>query len=428
LGTVTKNARTALLASVLVVAAASAGLAYQRTASAGAPAPAATPGAGSGALVVEWNRELVHILNTPGAQPAAIHPTRSLAIMHAAVYDAVVATTAGGSPYMFGPVASRGARPDVAAATAAHDTLLALYPAWKNELDSQLAAELAGVADGPNRQAGARVGTLTAQAMLGIRVNDGSAAPPPPLPAGAQPGGYRPTPPGFAAPVFTQWAKVTPFVLRRADQFRPPAPNLATDEYTQALTEVFRAGEDSSRFRTADQTVTARFWPGPIWVTWNEIAEKAATAHHTDLAATTRLFADLNFAIADTTIAFYDAKYTYQVARPITAIRAVGSEAQWTPLLTTAPDPSYPGAHSAVSAAAATVLARFFGDHDRFTATSDALPGVTRNFDSYGAAATEAGLSRIYGGVHTRIDHDAGMVLGHDVASAVLRSAASGWS
>jgi membrane-associated phospholipid phosphatase len=230
------------------------------------------------------------------------------------------------------------------------------------------------------------------------------------------------------APAFTQWANVTPFVLRRADQFRPPAPDLASAEYTQALTEVFRAGEDSSSFRTADQTVTARFWPGPIWVTWNEIAEKTATAHHTDLAATATLFADLNLAFADTTIAFYDAKYTYQVPRPITAIRTMASRAGWTPLLPTAPDPSYPGAHSAVSAAAATVLTRFFGDHDRFTATSDALPGVTRTFDSYAAAATEAGLSRIYGGVHTRIDHDSGMVLGHDVAGAGLRSAGSGWS
>ena len=424
----TKNARIALLASLLVVAAAAAGLVYQRSAGVGASPPAPAAGAASGAPVVEWNRELVTILNTPGAQPATIHPTRSLAIMQAAVYDAVVATTSEGLPYLFGPVAPLGARPDVAAATAAHDTLLALYPSRKAELDTRLEAELAGIADGPSRQAGARVGALAAQAMLGIRANDGSTVAPPPLTAGARPGGYRPTPPGFGAPVFTQWAKVTPYVLRRADQFRPPAPNLATDEYSQALTEVFRAGEETSSFRTADQTVTARFWPGPIWVTWNEIAEKAATDHHSDLATTTRLFAELDLAIADTTIALYDAKYAYQVARPITSIRDVGSEAQWTPLLATAADPSYPGAHSAVSAAAATVLARFFGDHDRFTAASDALPGVTRTYDGYAAAATEAGLSRIYGGVHTRVDHDAGMALGHDVASAVLRSAVTGWS
>jgi len=421
-----KNTRTALLATLLVVASVSAVLVYQHTASAGAPAAPVPAGAGSGAPVVDWNRELVHIVNTPGAQPATIHPTRSFAILHAAVYDAVVATTHVGLPYRLEPVAPAGARPDVAAATAAHDTLVALYPAWRSELDGQLEAELGGVPDSPNKQAGGRVGALAAQAMLGIRVNDGSAVPPPPLPAGAKPGGYMPAPPTFAAPVFTQWANVTPFVLRRGDQFRPPAPNLAGDEYGQALSEVLRVGQDTSSSRTPDQTVTARFWPGPIWVTWNEIAEKAATAHHTDLATTASLFADLNFAFADTTIAFYDAKYAYQVPRPITAIRSLAGQAQWTPLLPTAPDPSYPGAHSAVSAAAATVLAKFFGDHDRFTAASDVLPGVTRTFDSYGAAATEAGLSRIYGGVHTRLDHDSGTVLGHDVAAEVLRSAASG--
>ena len=94
-------------------------------------------------------------------------------------------------------------------------------------------------------------------------------------------------------------------------------------------------------------------------------------------------------------------------------------------LLATAPDPSYPGAHSAISGAAAAILASVYGDNDKISVTSDVLPGVTRSFNSYSAAASEAGLSRIYGGVHTRIDHEAGIKLGHDVAGFVIDQAGS---
>jgi membrane-associated phospholipid phosphatase len=226
---------------------------------------------------------------------------------------------------------------------------------------------------------------------------------------------------------------VTPFVLQRADQFRPvPPPALTSAAYAQAINELKSLGSVNSTTRTADQTVIAKFWPGPIWITWNEIAEKSALAHHTDLVHTARLFALLNLSFADTVIAFYDAKYHYHLWRPVTAIRDAGSagnpavtpDPTWTPLLT-ASDPSYPGAHSAISAAGAVVLTSFFGKHDPIKVTSDVLPGVVRTFASYRAAATEAGLSRIYGGVHFRFDHEAGLKLGQDVAKFVLGQAKS---
>lgn len=73
-------------------------------------------------------------------------------------------------------------------------------------------------------------------------------------------------------------------------------------------------------------------------------------------------------------------------------------------------------------AAAATVLTAFFGAHDEVRATSDVLPSAgVRTFSSYQAVATEAGLSRIYAGQHTRLDHDAGLTLGQDIAHFVLR-------
>jgi hypothetical protein len=174
--------------------------------------------------------------------------------------------------------------------------------------------------------------------------------------------------------------------------------------------------------------VIARFWAGPIWNTWNEIAENAALAHHTNLETTARLFAALNLSFADSAISFYNAKYHYQLWRPITAIReadtdgnpATAGDPTWTPLAVTAPDPSYPGAHSTISAAGATVLSSFFGNQDQIRVTSDVLPGKVRTFTSYNDVATEAGLSRIFAGQHTRLDHEAGLKLGHAIAQFVL--------
>lgn len=383
----------------------------------------------SGAIVVDWNRELLSILRTPGAQPATIHPTHSFAIVHAAIYDAVVSITGGAPAYLFRVRASENARPDAAAAQAGHDTLTALYPAMKPELDQLLASNLATIAPSDARRGGIRVGHEAAERILKLRANDGSAATPPVFTPGNNPGDYQLTPPLFVQPVFTQWAKVTPFVLHAANQFRPAAPpSLKSRVYAAALNEVKSLGQDVSTTRTPEQTLIAEFWAGPNWNTWNEIAEGAALAHRTDLLRTASLFANLNLAFADSAIAYYDAKYTYQLWRPVTAIReadTIGNpliiaDPTWTPLATTALDPTYPGAHSTISAAGALILSRFFGDDNRITVTSDVLPGAVRTFDSYHDIAIEAGLSRIFAGQHTRIDHIAGLQLGRNVAELVL--------
>ncbi len=390
---------------------------------------AANASSGSGAIVIAWNKELLKIVKTPGAQPATIHPTRSFAILHAAIYDAVVSITRDAPAYLFSVNTPRSARADAAAATAGHDTLAALYPKWKAAFDQQLASELATIPNGAGKQQGIQVGQAVAARLIAMRANDGSAATPQPFVPGNQPGNYRPTPPKFPAPVFTNWGNVTPFVLNNAAQFRPdPPPALTSQAYAQALNEVKSLGQNTSTMRSPDQTVIAKFWAGPIWNTWNEIAENAALAHHTNLVTTARLFAALNLSFADSTIAFYDAKYHYQLWRPITAIRLADTDGNpatvgdptWTPLAVTAADPSYPGAHSTISATGATVLSAFFGNQDQIRVTSDVLPGVVRTFASYNDVATEAGLSRIYAGQHTRIDHEAGLELGHAVAQSVL--------
>jgi membrane-associated phospholipid phosphatase len=396
------------------------------------------PGGASGGTVVAWNQQVLQIVLTPGAQPATVHPTRSFAILHAAIYDSVVSITKDAPPYLISVPASRGARVDAAAAEAGHDTLVALYPNLNSKLrgaaDQLLTDELAAIPDGAAKEQGIKVGHDVAVQLLADRANDGSAATPPPFVAGDKPGDFRPVPPSFAPPVFTHWADVSPFVLETARQFRPqPQAAVTSAAYANALNEVKSLGQNTSTTRTADETVAAKFWAGPIWNTWNEVADNAALEHHTNLETTARLFAVLNLTFADGVIAFYDAKYHYAIWRPVTAIRAgdtIGNPAitgdpTWMPLATTPADPSYPGAHSVISAAGAAVLSSFFGDDNQIQVTSDVMKGTVRTFDSYQAVATEAGLSRIFAGVHTRLDHKSGLVLGRSVAQFVLRESKS---
>jgi len=390
----------------------------------------------SGQPVIDWNQILLSIVNTPGAQPANIQPTRNFAIVDAAIYDAVDAIDRTHQPYLIAIRGPRGASATAAADAAAHTALVGLYPAEQSVLDADYVTELAKVADGTAKDQGVKLGEQVASDLLAIRANDGSSITPPPFVPGTAPGDFNPAltqPPNFPTPVFTTWGQVTPFVLDSGNQFRPaPPPALTSPAYAAAINEVQSLGSATSSTRTPEQTQIGKFWAPPIQNFWNQIAEEVAAAHHSDLPTTARLFAALNLSFADSAIAFYDAKYTYRLWRPVTAIRLAGTDgnpatiadSNWLPLAGNTPsDPSYPGAHSTISAAGADVLAGFFGDHQSFAVTSPALPGVTRSFDSFSAAATEAGLSRIYAGVHTRLDHVAGLTLGHDVANFVLHNA-----
>jgi hypothetical protein len=411
--------------------------AYARTSQSGTmethvPALHARNAPESGQPVIDWNQVLLSLVNTPGAQPANIQPTRNFAVLHAAIYDAVNSVDRMHEPYLISVRAPRGASETAAADAAAHTALVGLYPAQQSSLDTDYTAELAKVADGPAKDKGIRLGQQVATDLLAIRANDGSSAIPPPFVAGTNPGDYRPTPPNLPTPVFTTWGQVTPFVLDSGNQFRPaPPPALTSDAYATAINEVESLGSATSTTRTPDQTQIGQFWSPPIQNFWNQIAQSVALSHHSDLPTTARLFAALNLSFGDSVIAFYDAKYTYKLWRPVTAIRLANTDGNpntvadpnWLPLAgNTAADPSYPGAHSTISAAGADVLASFYGARQHFSLSSPALPGVTRSFSSFSAAAEEAGLSRIYAGQHTQIDHVAGLALGHDVAGFVLHN------
>ena len=390
------------------------------------PAPSATEAPPN--AVIEWNRTLLTIVRTKTPQPLqppTVHATRAFAMLHLGIYDAVVAVD-GGKPYLPEHILSRPASAPAAADEAAHDVLAALYPSQQASLDNQLNADLARIPAGARLTRGVSAGRAAARAILANRAQDGSAATPPPYTLPAGPGIFEPITPATA--VFTHWASVKPFVLTRASEFRPPAPApLHSPAYLRTVQQVQSLGQNNSTTRTADQTTIATFWGGNIWDYWNEIAQSASIAHHDTLAQDAKLFAQLNASFADSVIAFYDAKYTYHLWRPQTAIQSgfpgFVANPSWTPLSKTPADPSYPGAHATISEAGATVLSSFFhSDAQALTVTSEVMPGATRQFGGFAAAANEASASRVFAGVHTQMDEDAGQQLGGSVARFVLHN------
>jgi hypothetical protein len=389
-----------------------------------APRPTSNP-------VILWNRTLLTIVRTPGAQPATVHATRSFAIMHAAVYDAVNSIDRSHAPYLVElSGASPNASQDAAADQAAHDVLVALYPKFQATLDADLQQLLAAVPDSSGKTEGVDVGRRVAADILAARSHDGSDATPPVFVPVNTPGSYQLTPPNFKPAQFTHWSKVTPFAIEAAHQFRPgPPPALSSDVYANDFNEVKSVGMLNSTTATPDQKQIGHFWNGAIQNYWNEIAQTLALDHNLSTSRAARLFAQLNFAAADSVIAFYDAKYTYNFWRPVTAIRQADTginsktapDPNWLPQSTnTAPDPSYPGAHATISHAAATVLLEFF-DSDNFNqdVTSETLPGVVRSFKTISAIAAEATLSRVLAGQHFRFDENAGTTLGSHVGDFV---------
>ncbi len=250
--------------------------------------------------VVQWNRILLVIVRTPGAQPVTVHSTRSFAILHAAIYDAVNAIDRRHKPYLVTvPQVSPSASQEAAAAAAAHEVLVELYPAFKTTLDGELQQSLAQIADGKDKTDGIAAGLAVADRILALRSNDGSNAQPIPYVFGTAPGDYQSTPPNFPPqPQFTHWSHVTPFALNRPNQFRPgPPPKLTSDEYTDAFNEIKILGIANSTTATADEALTGRFWNGAIQNYWNEITQTASQVHNLRTAENARLFALLNLSL-----------------------------------------------------------------------------------------------------------------------------------
>ena len=208
-----------------------------------------------------------------------------------------------------------------------------------------------------------------------------------------------------------------------------------------------RIGGASSASRTADQTEIARFWadgsgtaspPGH----WNQITSDVLTTKQLSVIEQIRAMALVNFAMADSGIASWKAKYDYELWRPIDAIQnadvdsnpATQADPTWKPLIVTPPFPAYVSGHCTFSSAASVVLTRLFGPSVSFVSQSDTasewrLVSSTepspklRTFTSFTQAAEEAGMSRIYGGIHFSFDNTQGIALGAEIGNFVANNA-----
>ena len=367
-------------------------------------------------VVTEWNNAALDAIRA-GHTPPPI-ASRSLAILHVSIYDAVNGIDRTHEPYLVQSSAPSSASREAAASAAAHQALVNLFPAAASSFDALHAAILAAIPDGPQKTAGIVWGEFVANQILAARANDGSDALVPP-PDGSGPGVWVPTPPAFSPYLLPQWGFVVPFGMSSSSQFRPPGPpSLDSDQYAADYNEVKELGAALGSTRTADQTQIALFWadgagtetpPGH----WNSIAQIIAAGQGNTLEENARLFALLNIAMADAAICAWDAKYAFHFWRPVTAINFAEPELNWASFIVTPPFPDYVSGHSTFSGAAATVLALFYGTEDLpFTTGSDFLPGVTRSFSTCLDAAEEAAVSRLYGGIHFRSANEDGLQAG----------------
>ena len=377
-----------------------------------------------------WNQIVLDTIKATSIYPE--DASRVMAMVALAQYDTLAAIQ-GTPSYLVSRTTTGAISTDIALARAADTVLSNLFPSFQPIYDAALAQLTATVADGTAKTAALALGSDIGQTVYNIRATDGSTTYIDDKGSQAI-GKWRPTAPMYLVAEDAQWGGVTPFALTSGTQFRAPAPpDVTSAQYAADLNQVQSLGSATSTTRTADQTQQAQFWadgrgsytPAGHWVA---IAEQVALARGNSLADNVKLFAQLGVALADSAIAAWDTKYFYNTWRPIDAIHnadqdnnaATTVDPNWTPLITTPAHPDYVSGHSTFSAAAAAVLANAFGDNTSFTTTSQTLLGVTRSYTSFTQAADEAGLSRIYAGIHTASANNAGHDIGVAVAGAVL--------
>ncbi len=382
-------------------------------------------------VVLQWNRVLQETIRTPGLHPPTIFPVRSFALMHAAMFDAVNSIDGSYTPYLTDVHGSRRASQEAAAAQAAHDVLVALYPTRQDVFAAELTESLNGIPHNRVRQ-GIRVGEIAAEKLLAARANDGWNAAPPPYVLDLTPGNWQPAP---APAGFTQFPAVLPFAITSSTRFAPnPPPSLTSAEYTAAFNEVKEIGAATSTTRTADQTQVARLWanvntPTTIWFVWNNVARTVAIERNNTTAENARLFALINISFHDALQTTMTSKFVHGLWRPVTAIRRADEDgnpdtapdANWSSLIGNPPYPTYAGNHAAVGTSQSTILALFFGRDDiPFRHTWEGAGGATRSYPGFTAMANEEERSRVYGGIHFTFDQTAGQSAGRNVANYVF--------
>jgi hypothetical protein len=387
--------------------------------------------------ITEWSENASRALFP--AQGAIAFP--HMAMVHAAMFDAVNAIDRRYEPYLVAPRAKPWFSQDAAAATAAYRVLVdgdVVAPdqraALRRTLTPVYDAAIAAIDEGAARDGGVRVGEAAAWTMIASRSSDGRWGTPGfPLADPLMPGDWRPTAANGLNDPGAWLRNVDPFFVRDPDRFLSGGPNpLKSRAYLRDYDEVRLLGKSDSTVRVQDQTDAARFWGTVNAVsTWSTLIRGLAEQRPLSAVDRTRFYALIYLNGADTAIATWRDKAKWMFWRPVTAIkqgdddgnRKTVGDPSWESLIAA---PPYPDHASGLSAAAGSITAtarELFGtDRVTFSGTITPPPAtpptdpITRTYTRLSQARDEIVDARVWSGIHFRIADEDGAAIGGDVA------------
>ena len=375
-------------------------------------------------VITDWNKTAMDVMKTVNV---AGNPwTRSMALVNVSMSDAVNSVQNRYTRYTTELPIDPNASAEAAAAGAAREILMRQYPGQKAKIDAAFAETMKDIPDSPARVAGIALGEKVAAAVFAERQSDATNIPDTYRPI-ATPGVWVPTTP----PLFPQYATAKPWGMDSASQFRPgPPPALNTALYARDYNETKDMGGAKSTKRTDAQSDAVRFWTqanlGPAWF---QAAAQVSDRKGLSVADKARVFALMPMALANCFIVDWDAKFTYNFWRPITAIRngdqdgndATERDAGWQPLNATPMHPEYPSQAGINAGAASGVLEAVFGKGpEGFVATDIMDARLSRQFASFAQMDLEHKEVRIWGGIHFRNSLEVGDAMGKKIAEHLV--------
>lgn len=392
-------------------------------------------------LIQTWiDLHLKVIKNTSGVSHVAY--SRHFAYTGVAVYEALVhgdpqyksiATSLNGGLQLPQPPQGKPLYWPASANAAMAEMLRFFYPAKPENIqriDSLEAAWLTQYRAGQNPSvdwdAAVQFGKQVAGAVLEWSKQDGAdAAASAYTPLGE--GYWEPTPPALAAANVPGWGNNRTFLAGSTSNTLPAPPTPFSASAGTPFYNMVKEVYDVSQSLTDEQKAVATFWddaPNGKYVTafghWFSIFKQVLADDNPSLIKAADAYLRLGISMHDAAVDCWKAKYTYHLLRPVTYIRKHMGFSTWTPFISTPPHPEYSAAHATLSAAAAYALESVFGPTYAFTDhTYDALGMSPRSFASFEAAGAEAGLSRLFGGIHYRPSIQAGNTQGKKVAEHV---------
>ncbi len=385
---------------------------------------AGAPGAHAD-VVTDANARAADVASRFPSTPIAV---RMMAIVQVSVFEAVNAVTGRYPPQRAKLNPAPGASVEGAVASATRTALSKLMPAQQAVIDADYQALLGSVPDGPAKTAGIALGEQAATAIVALCADDGAVSPDVYRPHAAA-GVYVPT----VGPAVPHWGQRRPWVLPRGDHFRPgPPPALTSETWARDYNEIKAVGSRSSTQRTPEQTAMAKFWEATAPAVYWPVARSVASTPGRDVTDNARLLALAAMAMDDGLIAVFDAKYAYNLWRPVTAIRngdldgnrATDRDPGWTPFIETPMHPEYPCAHCIVSGALGAVLETEIGSGPTPTlsSASSTAGGAVRTWTSVGDFTKEVAQARIYDGVHYRFSTEVGSAMGKKIGELAAKS------